>query len=127
MNYDLLLIAHVICADRQIHSEEVRYLNALSEKNGADATTLELIEKIFAQDENCLSVEDVAKNIALETRQEVFSQVLEVTYIDGNFSPLEKNIIDKIAKIWNLSENDVQIAIVQADNNYRKNQSQKLI
>ncbi len=127
MNYDLLLIAHVICADRQIHSEEVRYLNDLSEKNGADATTLELVEKFFAQDENCLSVEDVAKNIALETRKEVFSQVLEVAHIDGNFSPLEKNIIDKIAKIWNLSENDVQIAIAQADNNYRKSQAQKLI
>jgi uncharacterized tellurite resistance protein B-like protein/GTP-binding protein EngB required for normal cell division len=125
MNYDLLLIAHVICADRQIHSEEVRYLNALSEKNGADTTTLELVEKIFAQDENCLSVEDIAKNIALETRQEVFSQVLEVAHVDGNFSPLEKNIIDKIAKIWNLSEHDVQSAIAQADNNYRKSRSQR--
>ena len=125
MNYDLLLIAHVICADRQIHSEEVRYLNALSEKNRSDATTLELVEKIFAQDENCPSVEDIAKNIALETRQEVFSQVLEVAHVDGNFSPLEKNIIDKIAKIWNLSENDVQSAIAKADNNYRKIQSQR--
>lgn len=127
MNHDLLLIAHVICADLQIHSEEVRYLNALSEKNGADSSTLELIEKIFAQDENCPSVEDVAKNISLETRQEVFSQVLEVAHVDGNFSPLEKNIIDKIAKIWNLSASNVQIAIATADNNYRKSQSQKLI
>jgi uncharacterized tellurite resistance protein B-like protein len=99
MHHDLLLIAHVICADRQIHSEEVRYLNALAEKNGTDSPTLELIEKIFAQDENCPSVEDVAKNISLETRQEVFLQVLEVAHVDGNFSPLEKNIIDKIAKI----------------------------
>lgn len=127
MYYNLLLIAHVICADRQIHSEEVRYLNALSEKNGADATTIELVDKIFAQDENCPSVEDVAKNISLETRQEVFSQVLEVAHVDGNFSPLEKNIIDKIAEIWNLSESNVQIAIAQADNNYRKSQSQKSI
>jgi uncharacterized tellurite resistance protein B-like protein/GTP-binding protein EngB required for normal cell division len=125
MNYDLLLIAHVICADRQIHSEEVRYLNTISEKNGADATTLELVEKIFAQDENCPSVEDIAKNIALETRQEVFSQVLEVAHVDGNFSPLEKNIIDKIANIWNLSESDVQSAIAKADHNYRKSRSQR--
>ncbi len=127
MHYDLLLITHVICADRQIHSEEVRYLNALSKKNGADATTIELVDKIFAQDENCLSVEDVAKNISLETRQEVFLQVLEVAHVDGNFSPLEKNIIDKIAEIWNLSESNVQIAIAQADSNYRKSQSQKSI
>jgi uncharacterized tellurite resistance protein B-like protein/GTP-binding protein EngB required for normal cell division len=127
MHHDLLLIAHVICADRQIHSEEVKYLNALSEKNEADATTLELVEKIFAQDEKCSSVEDVAKNITLETRQEVFLQVLEVAHVDGDFSPLEKNIIDRIADIWNLSETDVQNAITKAANNYRKSQSQKLM
>jgi putative ribosome biogenesis GTPase RsgA len=127
MHYNLLLIAHVICADRQIHSEEVKYLNALSEQNGADATTLELIDKIFAQADNCPSVADVAKNISVETRPEVFLQVLEVAHVDGNFSPLERDIIDTIAKIWNLSASNVQIAIAQADNNYRQSQSQKLI
>ena len=127
MNYELLLIAHIICADRQIHSEEVRYLNALSERNGAEKTTLELVERIFAQDENCLSVEDIARNISVETRQEVFFQVLEVAYVDGDFSPLEKNLIEKIANIWNFSENDVQSAISKADNSYQKSQSQKII
>ncbi len=52
---------------------------------------------------------------------------MEVAHVDGNFSPLEKNIIDKIAKIWDLSDNNVQKAIAQADNNYRIQQSQKLI
>ena len=29
MNYGLLLLAHIICADQQLHSEEIRYLDEL--------------------------------------------------------------------------------------------------
>ena len=54
MNYSLLLLAHIICADQQIHSEEVRYLDELIKNNGADTATTEAIESILSQAENCL-------------------------------------------------------------------------
>jgi uncharacterized tellurite resistance protein B-like protein len=80
MNYSFLILAHIICADQQLHSEEVRYLDELIKNNGIDTATIEAIESILSQSENHPSLEECAKLVAKEDRQHLLDQILEITY-----------------------------------------------
>jgi len=119
MNYSLLLLAHIICADQQLHSEEVGYLDGLIKDKGADKATIEAIENIFSQSENHPSLEECAKSVAREDRQHLLDQILEVTYADGYLAPLEKIAVDEIVKIWKFPQTKVDKAIVNAEQYYR--------
>jgi hypothetical protein len=72
------------------------------------------MEKILAQEENHLKVETVAQRISPSQQNEALRQVLAITYIDGFFSPLEKEMIEKIAKIWNWSQDDLKGILEEA-------------
>ncbi len=50
LDYSLLLVTHMVCADRQIHSEELKALHQLVRKAKAEQLTNEEIEKILTQD-----------------------------------------------------------------------------
>lgn len=52
LNYGLLLLVHLICVDKQIHSEEIKYLNELSDRANISQQTKDETDKIFAQDPN---------------------------------------------------------------------------
>ncbi|MEG4215325.1 hypothetical protein QUA27_09170 [Microcoleus sp. Pol14C6] len=65
LDYPFLLVTHMVCADQQIHSEESKALRELATQIGASPRTLAEMEKILAQDENQLSVEDLAPNTNL--------------------------------------------------------------
>lgn len=125
MNYSLLLLAHIICADQQLHSEEVRYLDELIKKYGADTTTSEVLENIFSQSENHPSLEECAKLVVGEDRQKLLNQILEITYADGYLAPLEKIAIDRIIKIWKFSQFQVDKAIANAEQYYRTHRHRK--
>jgi uncharacterized tellurite resistance protein B-like protein/GTP-binding protein EngB required for normal cell division len=126
MNYSLLLLAHIICADQQIHSEEVRYLDELIKNNGADTATTEAIESILSQSENHPSLEECAKSVAREDRQHLLDQILEVTYADGYLAPLEKIAIDQIIEIWKFPQAKVNKSIANAEQYYRTNRKNSL-
>jgi len=126
MNYSLLLLAHIICADQQIHSEEVRYLDELIKNNGADTATNEAIESILSQSENHPSLEECAKSVAREDRQHLLDQILEVTYADGYLAPLEKIAIDQIIEIWKFPQAKVNKSIANAEKYYRTNRKNNL-
>ena len=61
--------------------------------------TIEEMEKILAQDENSLSVEDVANKILPDEQNEVMQQILAIAYVDGFFSPLEREMVNLVAEI----------------------------
>ena len=100
IDYKLILIAHTICADQQIHSDEAKALHELAEAVNANQQTIDETEKIFSQDKHLISVEDAAKRINPSERSESIRQVLAIAYVDGFFSPLEREMVEKIAQIF---------------------------
>ena len=107
LNYDFLLLAHIICADGQIHNQELRALRDLANQARIHESTLHEVEKILGQDEAQITVEKCAQKISVGQQTEVFRQVLAVAYIDGYFSPLEREVIDQIAGIWGISKDEI--------------------
>lgn len=104
IDYNLILIAHIICADQQIHSDEAKALHELAEAVNANQQTIDETEKIFSQDKHLISVEDAAKKIKPNERSESIRQVLAIAYVDGFFSPLEREMVEKIADIFGCSQ-----------------------
>lgn len=104
IDYKLILIAHIICADQQIHSDEAKALHELAEQVNANQQTIDETEKIFSQDKHLISVEDAAKRINPHERDESIRQVLAIAYIDRFFSPLEREMVEKIADIFGCSK-----------------------
>ncbi len=114
LNYSFLLLAHLVCADQQIHNEEVKALQEKVNRFQLQKRTTEEMEKILAQEREQLSVEHVARQVSPGEQTEVMQQLLEIAYIDGFFAPLEREMINQIAKIWNWSSAEVQRLIQEA-------------
>ncbi|MEA5489348.1 MULTISPECIES: GTPase [Pseudanabaena] len=119
IDYKLVLIAHIICADQQIHSDEAKALHELAEQVNANQQTIDETEKIFSQDKHLISVEDAAKKIKPNERSESIRQVLAIAYVDGFFSPLEREMVEKIADIFGCSQQLQDI--IEAAEEFRAN------
>lgn len=131
LDYPFLLVTHMVCADQQIHSEESKALRKLAMQISASQRTLAEMEKILAQDENHLSVEDLARKVSPGEQSEAMSQMLAIAYVDGFCSALERQMAEQVAGIWNWSAGEVerQLAEVGAFSDTRfigeHNQQQK--
>ncbi|MBH8573038.1 50S ribosome-binding GTPase [Nostocaceae cyanobacterium CENA369] len=115
INYQFLLLTHMVCADEQIHSEEAKTLRELAQKANMGIHTIEEMEKILNQDENFISVENVARQIQQGEQSEAMRQMLAIAYIDGYFSPLEREMIEHIAKVWNWSNLEIERLLEQTE------------
>lgn len=115
LNYGFLLLTHIVCADQQIHSEESKYLRELGDRAHISQQTKDEMEKILAQDSEHLTVDYLAKQVAVERQSEVMGQILAVAYADGYFAPLERKMVDRIASIWHWSTTDVDLIITEAE------------
>jgi uncharacterized tellurite resistance protein B-like protein/tRNA U34 5-carboxymethylaminomethyl modifying GTPase MnmE/TrmE len=122
IDYRLILIAHMICADQQIHSEEAKALHDLAEQVNASQQTIDETEKIFSQDKNHILLEDAARRINPNQRDESLRQVLAIAYVDGFFSPLEEEMAEKIAQIFGLS-GQLEKIIEEAEKEFSVNSS----
>lgn len=107
LNLNILLLAHVICADHQIHYKESKELAEIAKQFRVSEETLVELEKIFVQDDQLIPVEDILARISATERIEAFRQVLAIAYVDGYFAPLEREFVDKVAKIWNISNAEI--------------------
>jgi tRNA U34 5-carboxymethylaminomethyl modifying GTPase MnmE/TrmE/uncharacterized tellurite resistance protein B-like protein len=110
-----LLVTHMVCADQQIHSEESKALRELADQVRIGQRTLDEMEKILAQDEHHLSVEDVAHRVPPGQQSEAMRQILALAYIDGFFSPLEREMVEQVARFWNWSTGEIQQLIEEAE------------
>jgi tRNA U34 5-carboxymethylaminomethyl modifying GTPase MnmE/TrmE/uncharacterized tellurite resistance protein B-like protein len=110
-----LLVTHMVCADQQIHSEESKALRSLADQARIGQRTLDEMEKILAQDEHHLSVEDVARRVPPGQQSEAMRQILALAYIDGFFSPLEREMVEQVAQIWNWSAGEIQRLIEEVE------------
>ncbi len=114
LDYPFLLVTHMVCADQQIHSEESKALRELAMQISASQRTLAEMEKILAQDENHLSVEDLARKVSPGEQSEAMSQMLTIAYVDGFCSALERQMAEQVAGIWNWPTGEVQRQLAEA-------------
>lgn len=115
LDYSFLLVTHMVCADQQIHSEEAKALHELAQQTRVGQRTIEEMEKILAQDEQLRSIEDVAHRVPSGQQSEAMRQILALAYIDGFFSPLEREMVEQVARIWNWPVEAIEQLIKQVE------------
>lgn len=103
-----LMTVHMVCADRQIHNKELKYLFRLEEKIGVWQLTKQEKEKILAQDENLIPLKVLAQRVLPEQRHQAMAQLLVMAHVDGCYSPLEQQMVEWVRQIWNLSFEEIQ-------------------
>ncbi|MBD2299565.1 GTPase [Nostoc sp. FACHB-190] len=116
INYQFLLLTHMVCADGQIHSEESKALQDLGQQAKMGTRTLEEMEKILNQDKDFISLEEVARQIPTKEKSEAIRQILAIAYVDGYCSPSEKEMVNHVAKIWNWSDTEITNLLEVAKN-----------
>lgn len=114
INYPFLLLTYIVCADRQIHSQESKYLRELAEIARVGQQTQDEMEKILAQDDDRLRVEDIARRVLPGQQNEAMRQILAIAYSDGFFAPLEREMVFHIAQVWNWSTGEIERIIEEA-------------
>jgi GTP-binding protein EngB required for normal cell division len=60
-------------------------------------------------------VEDVARRVPPGQQSEAMRQILALAYIDGFFAPLEREMVEQVAQIWNWSAGEIQRLIEEAE------------
>ena len=108
IDYGVLLLAHIICADQQIHSKEAQVLRDLALRSHSDKSTLQEMEKILGQADDCMTLEEAAQQVPVEQQTESLRQVLAVAYVDGYFSPIEKEIVNRIVQLWGINAHEIR-------------------
>ncbi len=114
INYPFLLLTHIVCADQQIHSEESKSLRELADITRVGQQTQDEMEKILAQDDHHLCVEEIARRVLPGQQNEAMRQILAIAYTDGFFAPLERELVERIARIWNWSTGEIDRIIQEA-------------
>ncbi|MEQ9485801.1 GTPase [Coleofasciculus sp. F4-SAH-05] len=114
LDYSFLLLTHLVCADRQIHREESKLLHELADQTQVGQQTIQEMEKILAQEKTLFPVENIAQQIPPEQQQEAMQQLLALAYVDGLFSPLERQMIAQVAQIWHWDATEVEQMVTQA-------------
>lgn len=107
LDYCFLLLTHIVCADQQIHNQEAKALRELAAQAHVNQATLLEMEKILGQDASRLALTDVAQNVPVGQRSEAIRQVMAVAYVDGFFSPLEQAEVNRIARVWGISQHEL--------------------
>jgi uncharacterized tellurite resistance protein B-like protein/GTP-binding protein EngB required for normal cell division len=115
LDYSYLLLTHLVCADRQIHSEEAKALRELAEKANIQPSTLAEMEKILSHEENHLVLENVAISVPQGQQSETMRQVLAIAYTDGFFASLEREFVNKIVQIWKWSPREIDKILEEAE------------
>ncbi|MGD1716866.1 GTPase [Dapis sp. BLCC M172] len=108
LDYPFLLVAQMVCADQQIHSEESKALQELAQQSKVGKLTLAEMEKILTQDEYQLSVTEIASQVAPQQRNEAMWQILSIAYVDGFCSALERQMAQQVAQIWGWPDGEVE-------------------
>lgn len=114
LDYPFLLVTHIACADQQIHNKELKYLHALEQQRRVGQSTKEEKERILAQDEHLIPVDFVAQQVPQQERSWSMEEILVMAHIDGFYSPLECQMVDRIGQIWNWSSEKIQSFVESA-------------
>ena len=106
LDYEFLLFIQLVCADRQIHSKEIVFLNELANTMNVSIETIEEKEKILSQQSD-LSLDKIVNKISPTQQQKVKDILIKIAKIDDYFAPLEQSMIANIIKDWDGYNADV--------------------
>lgn len=98
----LLLIAHLICADGQIHIEEDRALQLFSKQNSIGLATRDTLSAIFSMRPEAPTLKEVAQRVPPNCRNGVLEQLVAVGHVDSYYAPIENDFIEQVASLWNI-------------------------
>lgn len=115
VNYQFLLLTHIVCADQQIHSEEAKALRELAKVVEIDEYTQEEMEKILSQDSSHLCVEVLTDLVAHNNREDTMRQILALASIDGYLAPPERELVNQICQYWNWKPEKIDKLVEQAE------------
>lgn len=99
-----LLYAYMICADGQEHINESKALAKIAEASGINNITSEEASKILTQSDTRIPLNLVTDSIPKEAEQECMQYLATLAYVDGYCDPLERELLEKLAKQWGISE-----------------------
>jgi uncharacterized tellurite resistance protein B-like protein len=115
IDYGLLLLAHLVCADDQIHVEEEKMLQTLAKELEASQGTQIALDAILSQAPEAPTVYELSQCIPPGQQTETLKQLFAMACIDGYISPLEKNFIRQVATLWKISDGDVEHLRIEAE------------
>ena len=115
IDHRFTLLAHTICADQQIHNQELTLLNALAQQLGASAATQQAIQQVLDQNQET-PVEQAARSIPTHQRRELLRQAIAIAYSDGHFAPSERQFVEQLGQIWGISETELERDLQLAQN-----------
>lgn len=104
LNYGFLLLSHIICANKQANSEELKYLKELGDRSFISQQTTDEINKILTKKSQHFTVDYITNKIGLEQLSRVMQQILATFYDQSLFGYSETAAIDRIASVCNWSQ-----------------------
>ncbi|MGB3401065.1 MAG: GTPase [Microcoleaceae cyanobacterium] len=108
IDYPFLLATHIVSASQKILSKESETLYDLATQTRISWQTREEMKKILTQDSHHLTLEQVALKVPSEQQHEAMYRLLVVAKSDGSFCIKEQQIVEKIAKLWNWQNGEIQ-------------------
>ena len=97
-----LLIAHIACTDKQLHSSEMKQLAAFLRNDASDIVADE-IDKILEQADDAIDLPEVLSAIPIEKQKHTLEMAFRIAYADGHLHLEESNLLKQIAGKWNIS------------------------
>ncbi|MFC1852383.1 TerB family tellurite resistance protein [candidate division CSSED10-310 bacterium] len=102
--YPFLLYTHMVCADGQIHTKEVKKLEDLFQEFHINQVTKDEKDKIISQSEDMLCLREILPQIPEEDQLDCLKTLAIVSYCDGFCDPLERKMLDEIACAWKIDQ-----------------------
>ena len=129
LDYGFLVLTHIACADQQINSEKLKYLEELGNQRNISERTKDEMKRILADNNQHLQVNYITNSKLSEQRSLVMKQILDTFYNNDLFRLSEQEAIMRIASVCNWSQKGIKRIIrkegfkFQNNNNNNDNNS----
>ena len=108
IDYGFLVLTHIACADQQINSEKLKYLEELGNQRNISERTKDEMKRILADNNQHLQVNYITNSKLSEQRSLVMKQILDTFYNNDLFRLSEQEAIMRIASVCNWSQKGVK-------------------
>ena len=97
-----LLTAHIACADKQLHNNEIKQL-ATFLRNDASDVAAEEIDKILMQADDAIDLSAVLSVVPVADQKRTLEMAFRIAQADGHLHLEESTLLKQIADVWNIS------------------------
>lgn len=101
-DYAALLIAHIACADQQLHSSEIKQLAKFLKNDISDVAASE-IDKILAKADDAIDLPEVLSAVPVAEQKLTLEMAFRMAHVDGHLHLEESTLLKQIAEVWNIS------------------------